>query len=127
MKLIKSLIIPVIAGAMSVASAESTNETPKGWFAAGSHPGEYQMKVDRTVARISSAAVARTDLSTFYRVVPGTRVRFTRFFQNDNVFQGASQESTLFRAFIDVVGDGVTVLDTREVYILVPANQPPPG
>ena len=72
-------------------------------------------------------AVARTDLSTFYRVVPGTRVRFTIFFQNDNVFQGASQESTLFRAFIDVVGDGVTVLDTREVYILVPANQPPPG
>ncbi len=72
-------------------------------------------------------AVARTDLSTFYRVVPGTRVRFTIFFQNDGVFQGASQESTLFRAFIDVVGDGVTVLDTREVYILVPANQPPPG
>lgn len=76
---------------------------------------------------VHSDAVARTDLSTFYRVVPGTRVRFTIFFQNDNVFQGASQESALFRAFIDVVGDGVTVLDTREVYILVPANQPPPG
>ena len=29
--------------------------------------------------------VARTDLSTFYRVVPGTRVRFTIFFQNDAV------------------------------------------
>jgi hypothetical protein len=73
------------------------------------------------------AAVARTDLSTFYRVVPGTRVRFTIFFQNDNVFRGERQSSTLFRAFIDVVGDGVTTLDTREVYILVPASDNGPG
>ena len=72
-------------------------------------------------------AVGRTDLSTFYRVVPGTRVRFTIFFQNGDVYPGASQDSTLFHAYIDVLGDGVTVLDTREVYILVPANQPPPG
>jgi hypothetical protein len=73
------------------------------------------------------AAVARTDLSTFYRVVPGTRVRFTIFFQNDGVFPGAEQSSTLFHAFIDVVGDGVTTLDTREVYILVPAATTIPG
>lgn len=71
-------------------------------------------------------AVARTDLSTFYRVVPGTRVRFTIFFQND-VFVGDPLSSSLFRAYIDVVGDGVTVLDTREVYILVPASQGSPG
>lgn len=66
------------------------------------------------------AAVARTDLSTFYRVVPGTRVRFTISFQND-VYEGDCRESTLFHAFIDVLGDGVTRLDTREVFVVVPA------
>jgi hypothetical protein len=66
------------------------------------------------------AAVARTDLSTFYRVIPGTRVRFTITFQND-VFEGDCRSSTLFHAYIDVVGDGVTRLDTREVFVVVPA------
>jgi hypothetical protein len=66
------------------------------------------------------AAVARTDLSTFYRVVPGTRVRFTITFQND-VFEGDCRASTLFHSYIDVVGDGVTRLDTREVFVVVPA------
>lgn len=66
------------------------------------------------------AAVARTDLSTFYRVVPGTRVRFTITFQND-VFEGDCRSSTLFHSYIDVVGDGVTRLDTREVFVVVPA------
>lgn len=66
------------------------------------------------------AAVARTDVSTFYRVVPGTRVRFTITFQND-VYEGDCRQSTLFHSYIDVVGDGVTRLDTREVFVVVPA------
>jgi hypothetical protein len=74
-----------------------------------------------------AAAVARTDLSTFYRVVPGTRVRFTIYFQNDDVYPGAETGVTLFHAFIDVLGDGVTRLDTREVFILVPARTPDIG
>jgi hypothetical protein len=74
-----------------------------------------------------SAAVSRTDLSTFYRVIPGTRVRFTITFQNDGVFEGAETGVTLFHAYIDVLGDGVTRLDEREVFILVPAHQPPIG
>ncbi len=65
-------------------------------------------------------AVARTDLSTFYRVLPGTRVRFTIFFRND-VYEGDCRASTLLHAYIDVLGDGVTRLDTREVFIVVPA------
>jgi hypothetical protein len=72
-----------------------------------------------------ATAVARTDLSTFYRAVPGTRVHFTVFFQNDGVYAGAHDGATVFHAFIDVVGNGTTVLDTREVYILVPVYQPP--
>jgi hypothetical protein len=71
--------------------------------------------------------VVRTDLSTFYRVVPGTRVRFTIYFQNDGVYEGSPMGVTLFHAFIDVRGDGVTTLDTREVFILVPAKQPEIG
>jgi hypothetical protein len=72
-------------------------------------------------------AVALTDFSTFYRVVPGTRVRFTIYFQNDGVYEGSVTGVTLFHAFIDVRGDGVTTLDTREVFILVPAKQPDIG
>jgi hypothetical protein len=30
----------------------------------------------------------------------------------------------VFRAFIDVVADGKTVLDTREIHFLVPAATP---
>jgi hypothetical protein len=30
----------------------------------------------------------------------------------------------LFKAYVDVVGDSVTVLDTREVFFLVPPSEP---
>lgn len=72
-------------------------------------------------------AVARTDSSTFYRVLPGTRVRFTIVFSNIDVFPGYEDRSTLFHAYINVVGDGFAKLDTREVFILVPARSSNPG
>ena len=72
-------------------------------------------------------AVARTDSSTFYRVLPGTRVRFTIVFSNIDVFPGYEDRSTLFHAYIHVVGDGFARLDTREVFILVPARASNPG
>jgi hypothetical protein len=53
-------------------------------------------------------------------------VRFTITFQND-VFEGDCRASTLFHSYIDVVGDGVTRLDTREVFVVVPAAQVPIG
>lgn len=65
-------------------------------------------------------AVARTDASAFYRVIPGTRVRFTVTFEND-LIEGPCRESLLFHAYIDVLGDGVTLLDTRDVFVIVPA------
>jgi hypothetical protein len=67
-------------------------------------------------------AVSRTDSSTFYRVLPGTRVRFTIVFSNVDVFPGFEDRSTLFHGYIHVVGDGFARLDTREVFILVPAR-----
>ena len=40
--------------------------------------------------------------------------------QNDTVMPTAAPQP--FRAAVDVIGDGITVLDTRTVYFLVPPN-----
>lgn len=64
-------------------------------------------------------AVAGTDLSTFYGVVPGTRVTFVVGFRND-FFEG-THRSELFIAHIEV-RTGTAVLDEREVYVVVPAR-----
>lgn len=65
-------------------------------------------------------AVGIYDTSTFFGVIPGTRVLFTIDFQN--TFQEATAETQVFGAFIDVRGGGASVLDTREVIILIPAD-----
>jgi hypothetical protein len=58
------------------------------------------------------------DTTTFYDVVPGTEVEFEVEFANDVRMPAPTAE--IFRARIIVVGNGVTDLDTREVYIIVP-------
>ncbi len=65
-------------------------------------------------------AVAAVDESTFFGVVPGTQVTFRITFQND--FLGDNRDTLLFIAFIDVRGSGAAVLDTRQVFIIVPAT-----
>lgn len=70
-------------------------------------------------------AVAAYDQSTFFGVVPGTRVTFRITFQND--FRIGGQSATVYVAFIDVRGGGSSVLDTRQVYIVVPATSTGPG
>jgi hypothetical protein len=70
-------------------------------------------------------AVAGRDLSTFFGVIPGTRVIFEIQFQNTS-FRGTDR-AELFVAYIDVTGGGSAVLDTRQVYIVVPANPVPFG
>ncbi len=67
-------------------------------------------------------AIATFDLSTFYGVVPGTRVTFRITFQND-FYMNPDQRTKLFVAFIDVRGGGTTVLDTRQVFIVIPASR----
>jgi len=66
-------------------------------------------------------AVARTDTNGFYRVVPGTRVRFTLALRNGNLFEG-SDRVTVFHLSVDARGDGA-LLGTRELYIVVPRSQ----
>jgi len=65
-------------------------------------------------------AVAAIDESTFFGVVPGTRVQFRITFHNDFHMGGATAQ--IFIAYIDVRGGGSAVLDTRQVFVVVPAN-----
>jgi hypothetical protein len=58
------------------------------------------------------------DATTFYDVVPGTEVEFDIEFKND-VRMGQTT-AQIFRARIFVVGNNVTDLDERQVYIVVP-------
>jgi len=61
---------------------------------------------------------ASKDQTTFYKVKPGTKVTFDVTFQND-VYDNQTTETKLFIANINVMGAG-TLLDTRQVFILVP-------
>jgi len=65
-------------------------------------------------------AVARVDQSTFFGAIPGTRVLFRITFQND--FHEGGLTAQVFIAYIDVRGGGSAILDTRQVFIIVPAN-----
>lgn len=63
---------------------------------------------------------------TFVDVKPGTTVCFDVLAkQNKTVEPDAKPQ--LFKARIDVVGDGVTTLDSRQVWFLVPPVPPKPG
>jgi hypothetical protein len=71
------------------------------------------------------------ELDSFENVVPGTVLTFqvnaqNRDRANNQACAPALPNPQLFRAFIDVVADGVTVVDTRDVIIIVPP-QPPGG
>ena len=54
----------------------------------------------------------------FYNVRPNTQLLFDVTFEN-TIFEPTTTESTLFRAKITVYGEGA-LLDTRDVYIIVP-------
>jgi hypothetical protein len=60
----------------------------------------------------------------FHGVTPGTTLTFR--VNARNTFVEERSEIQLFRATIQVVGDGVTTLSSRSVFILVPARQPVP-
>jgi hypothetical protein len=59
----------------------------------------------------------------FGEVLPGTRVCFHVIpAQNDSVPQ--EEEPQVFRVFVEVHGSDVTLLDTRDVYFVVPPAEP---
>ncbi|MDI7269300.1 MAG: hypothetical protein QME96_15025, partial [Myxococcota bacterium] len=71
-------------------------------------------------------AVSRIDATTFYDVMPGTRITFLVTFRNhvddDTACYEGDVRARVFRATIVVRGDHVTDLDEREVIIIVPAK-----
>lgn len=70
---------------------------------------------------IPGAGYASKDETTFYQVIPGTRVEFEVEFYND--FRVPETEAAeIHRARIIVIGNGVAELDAREVYIIVPPD-----
>ena len=58
------------------------------------------------------------DGEVFRNVVPGSTVEFS--FDALNDFQPSTEVDQLFDADIEVLGDMVTVLDVRNVFIIVP-------
>lgn len=74
----------------------------------------------QAVAPLRATRATRFDATTFYGVAGGTTVTFQVTFQND--FLREETHVQIFRAYIEVLDvAGGTVLDRRNVYIVVPA------
>jgi hypothetical protein len=82
---------------------------------------------DPTVICVGGLETANTDADpyddVFPRVLPGTVVCFD-IYVNINDFQPATSEVQTYKAIINVIGDGVTVLDSRDVYFFIPPEIP---
>jgi hypothetical protein len=65
-------------------------------------------------------AVGSFDSSTFFSVIPGTSLVFSVTFENR--FEPGGASVRVFTAFIDIRADGAVILDTRQVYVVVPAS-----
>lgn len=78
---------------------------------------------DPTLICVGGLPVADADADTFPDifpdVLPGTPVCFD-ILARENASVEPTDEPQLFRAEVHVMGDSVTVLDTRDVYFLVP-------
>ena len=59
-------------------------------------------------------------------MLPGTPVCW-KLVPKSNTTVPASDEPQLYRARVDVYGDGVTILDTRDVFFVVPPVLDGPG
>ena len=74
----------------------------------------------QAITPLRATRSTRSDATTFYGVAGGTTVTFEVAFQNDFLRQEAFVQ--IFQAFIDVLDTASgTVVDTRNVYIVVPA------
>jgi hypothetical protein len=94
-------------------------------------PMERRLPMGRTTAEFVTAVVPvrgepeapmgyeRRDMTTFYNVAPSTRVTFAAEFDNTLVRGGTATQ--VFTATIQVLGRAGTVVDSRPVFIQVPA------
>lgn len=96
-------------------------------------PAETRLPTGRTAADFLTMIVPvrgmpaaptgfdRMDATTFYGVAPSTVVTFEVTFFND-FYRNISGTAQLFRATISVLGRAGSVLDTIQVYIIVPTD-----
>lgn len=82
---------------------------------------------DPTVVCVGGLETANVDDDPyddiFTRVLPGTVVCFD-IYVNQNDFVEAQPVVQTFKAVINVIGDGITVLDSRDVYFFIPPEMP---
>jgi len=78
---------------------------------------------DPTLICVGGLSVEDTDSDTypdiFVGVLPGTTVCFDITPRRNEVVE-PTDEPQVFLAYVDVLGDGITVLSTRQVYFLIP-------
>ena len=140
-KIFKALIFATI---LLFRTVVSNGETPKGWFAAGSHPKEYEMSLDRTVAHGGNACaslksvVAETGgFGTLMQMFKaddyrGKRVRMSGYVKSKEAsdwaglwmrVDGAKKEETLaFDNMQDRAIKGTTDWKKYEIVLDVPEN-----
>lgn len=79
------------------------------------------IKTISPVEAIPPENVESIDATTFIKVLPGTQVVFDVVFENS--FCKPEKDQTLvFKSRIDVYGDETTILDSRDVLIIVPSG-----
>jgi hypothetical protein len=109
--------VTTLAGAIRLNSVSAqVRDDPHGFF---------QYAVPQSATPPPGAAmptVSDTDgdgyFDTFLNLTPGTIVRFLIILRNDAVAPAASDQ--VFTIYIQVIGDGITVLDEKPVVIIVP-------
>ena len=79
--------------------------------------------IERLLAGSTTPITCPTECTAdaFQNVKPGTTVTFDIDFYND-FFEPTTTETTVFRAKINVLGEGAA-LDDREVYVIVPGKE----
>jgi hypothetical protein len=89
--------------------------------------GGVEDPLDPTIVCVGGLATADTDSDTyadkFVDVLPGTPVCFDIIpAQNDTVPE--TDTPMIYTVYVDAIGDGLTPLDTRELYFLIPPSAP---
>jgi hypothetical protein len=62
----------------------------------------------------------------FIGIIPGTIVCFTMAVNRNETLEPTEEPQT-FKALLDIMGDGITILDTRQVIFMVPPHIEGPG
>lgn len=79
------------------------------------------IKTITPIEAIPPESVESINATTFVKVLPGTQVVFDVVFEN-SFCQPEKNQTPIFKARIDVYGNETTILDSRDVLIIVPSG-----